>query len=178
MRTLAILTFVSLDGVMQGVASPDEDRSGGFDAGGWALPYWAEVMAQVSAEAIAVSYDLLLGRKTYDLFAANQPNAAAMTRATKYVVTSSPDTLSWDNSVALTGDFVGEISRLKQGDGPLLQVHGSWQLTQTLLAYKLIDEFRLWTFPVVLGSGKRLFENGSLPASLALKKPPPATMAW
>ena len=134
------------------------------------MPYWDEVMAQVTHQAMAAPYDMLFGRKTYDLFAPSQTGNAAMDRATKYVVTSSPETLSWENSVALSGDLVSEITRLKQMEGPLLQVHGSWQLIQGLLQHDLIDEFRLWTFPVVLGSGKRLFDDGVPPASLVLKK--------
>jgi len=172
MRELAILTFVTLDGVMQGVGRQDEDRSGDFTQGGWAMPYWDEVMAQVTTEAMTAPYDMLFGRKTYDLFASSQTGNAAMDRAMKYVVTSTPETLSWENSAALGGDLVGEIMRLKQMDGPLLQVHGSWQLIQGLLKHDLIDEFRLWTFPLLLGSGKRLFEDG-VPASLRLSKTEP-----
>jgi dihydrofolate reductase len=168
-RKLAILTFVTLDGVMQAVSSPEEDSSGGFAHGGWAAAYWDQVMEQVQQEAMAEPYDLLLGRKTYELFASGQ-TADAMRNATKFVATSTLSELKWENSVRITGDVAAEVSRLKAQDGPLLQVHGSWQLIQTLLAHGLIDEYRLWIFPVVVGSGKRLFDQGALPAGLTLVK--------
>ena len=177
MRNLAILTFLTLDGVMQGPSGPDEDPSGGFTHGGWARQGWDDVMAQVRQEAMAVPYDLLLGRNTYELFAAHfsdagddNPEANRLNNATKYVVTSSLDSLKWRNSERITGDIATEVSQLKKQDGPLLQVHGSWQLIQTLLAYGLIDEFRLWTFPIIVGGGKRLFAQGSVPTALKLIK--------
>lgn len=126
-------------------------------------------MEQVMAEAMAEPYDLLLGRKTYDLFAAG-PKAGKMQDATKFVVTSTLGELAWKNSVRITGDVAVEITRLKAQDGPLLQVHGSWQLIQTLLEHDLIDEFRLWIFPVVIGSGKRLFGHDAVPKNLTLTK--------
>ncbi len=178
-RDLAILTFVTLDGVMQGPSSPDEDRSGGFAVGGWARPYWDEVMSQVRREAMLKPYDMVFGRKTYDIFAnhfpkaGKSPEAIAMNAAKKYVATSSPEGLSWKNSEALTGDIAEEIHALKAQDGPLLQVHGSGKLIQTLHTHGLIDEYRLWTFPVVLGSGKRLFEPGCAPANLRLTRTEP-----
>ena len=161
MRNLAILTFLTLDGVMQAPGSPEEDTSGGFMHGGWAVNYWDEVMVQVMEEAMAAPYDLLLGRKTYESFAAYWPNAGdnpvanKLNNATKYVVTSTLSKLEWKNSIRITGDIAAEVSRLKDQDGPLLQVHGSCQLIQTLLAHELIDEFRLWIFPIVVGPGKR-----------------------
>ncbi|WP_305988390.1 dihydrofolate reductase family protein [Roseibium sp. MMSF_3544] len=176
MRDLAILTFVTLDGVMQAPSMPDEDRSRSFDLGGWAAPFWEGVMEQVQREAMAMPYDMLFGRKTYDLFAGHWPDtdddpiADMMTAARKYVVTSSTSGLTWNNSQAVSGDLTREIAKLKHEDGPLLQVHGSWQLIQFLLAEGLIDEFRIWTFPVVLGSGKRLFESGARPLKLKLQK--------
>ena len=187
MRELAVLTFVTLDGVMQSPSGPDEDPSGGFRHGGWARDGWDEVMEQVMREAMAEPYDLLLGRKTYEIFAAHFPNAAddphvkRLNEATKFVVTSTLSDLAWKNSVRITGDVATEVSRLKDRDGPLLQVHGSCELIQTLLAHGLIDEFRLWTFPVVVGSGKRLFGDGSAPTPLKLLKsdscPSGATMS-
>lgn len=173
MRDLAILTFLTLDGVMQAPRFREEDSSGGFKRGGWAAPHWDDVMAQVKREAMASPYDLLLGRKTYDLFAAHFPNAGdddPMNNATKFVATSTLSTLAWENSEGITGNIAAEVSRLKEQDGPLLQVHGSWQLIQTLLSHGLIDEFRLWIFPVVVGSGKRLFSEGTVPTGLTLKK--------
>ena len=175
MRDLAILTFITLDGVMQGPSSPQEDPSDGFTAGGWAAPYWDGVMEQVRAEAMAAPYDILFGRKTYELFAnhwpkhGETPEGAMLTRAQKWVVTSADRDLTWENTTALVGDPAATVRALKQTDGPLLQVHGSWQLIQTLLAHGLIDEFRLWTFPVVAGAGKRLFAGGA-DASLRLVK--------
>lgn len=170
MRELAILTFVTLDGVMQAVSSPEEDMSEGFAHGGWALSRWEAVMEQVQEEAMAVPYDLLLGRKTYEMFAAGS-NSERMKNATKFVATSSSNALNWKNSVRITGDIPAEVSRLKKQDGPLLQVHGSWQLIQTLLANDLIDEFRLWIFPLVLGQGgKRLFGQDAGPTGLRLVK--------
>ncbi len=188
MRELAILTFVTLDGVMQAPSHPDEDSSGGFVHGGWAQPCWDEVMTQVQAEAMQVPYDLLLGRKTYDLFAASWPQAsdenpvaAMLNNARKFVITSNGERLEWNNSTRVAGDIANEIGKLKKEEGPLLQVHGSWQLIQTLLAHDLVDEIRLWTFPVVLGSGKRLFESGVAPTNLTLVKtaavPSGATMS-
>jgi dihydrofolate reductase len=175
MRDLAILTFVTLDGVMQAPSGPQEDPSNGFSRGGWAQVCWDDVMEQVAVEAMAEPYDLLLGRKTYELFAASTPDGTdpvsmKLNDATKYVVTSSPTELAWQNSVRISGDVADEVARLKAEDGPLLQVHGSWQLIQTLLEYGLIDEFRLWTFPVIVGSGKRLFEAGAEPSGLTLVK--------
>ncbi len=178
MRELAILTFLTLDGVMQGPGSPEEDPSGGFTQGGWAANYWDEVMQQVMAEAMADPYDLLLGRKTYDIFAAhwpeagdNNPVAKMLNSASKFVATTSTQNdIEWQNTTRITGDVAAEVSRLKAQDGPLLQVHGSCELIQTLLSHDLIDEFRLWTFPVVLGSGKCLFSQGAVPAELTLVK--------
>ncbi len=177
MRNLAILTFLTLDGVMQGPTSPEEDPSDGFIHGGWAANYWDEVMEQVMGEAMADPYDLLLGRKTYEMFAASWPNADddhpvanKLNNATKFVATSTLSKLEWKNSERITGDIAAEVSRLKDQDGPLLQVHGSWQLIQILLSHELIDEFRLWIFPVVVGSGKRLFGQGTVPTGLTLIK--------
>jgi dihydrofolate reductase len=177
MRKLAVLTFQTLDGVMQAPSVPEEDFSGGFKQGGWANEYWSEVMEQVGREAMDESYDLLLGKTTYEIFASSfahlsndNPVAEKLNSARKYVVTSTLKNLQWQNSVQITGDIVAEIDRLKRLDGPLLQVHGSWQLIQTLLKYNLIDEFRLWTFPVIVGEGKRLFAEGVVRSNLKLTK--------
>ena len=177
MRDLAVLTFVTLDGVMQSPRFPDEDPSAGFMQGGWAVDCWDEVMEQVREHATAAPYDLLLGRKTYEMFAAfwprlhgGSPDAEKMNKANKFVVTTTLSKLEWENSEPVTGDIAAEVSRLKDQDGPLLQVHGSWQLIQTLLAHGLVDEFRIWIFPVVVGPGKRLFDQGTAPAGLTLIK--------
>ncbi len=176
MRNLAVLTFLTLDGVMQAPGQPEEDPSGGFIHGGWSVNYWDEVMAQVMEEAMAAPCDLLLGRKTYESFAAywpyvgNDPHANKLNNATKFVATSTLTKLEWKNSMRITGDIAAEVSRLKDQNGPLLQVHGSWQLIQTLLSHDLIDEFRLWTFPLLVGPGKRLFAQDTVPTDLTLVK--------
>ena len=163
MRELAVLGFVPLNGVMQAPGSADEDTSGGFEQGGWATPYWEGVMGHVLQTAMADPYDIVLGRKTYDLFAGHWPTvtgspaAERLNSSVKHVLTSSPLTTHWEHAHALTGDLVEEVLRLKSQDGPLLQVHGSGRLVQALHAHGLIDEYRLWTFPVVVGEGKRLF---------------------
>ena len=175
MRELSLLTFLTLDGVMQSPSGPEEDASGGFTHGGWARRCWDEVMAQVMEEAMAEPYDLLLGRTTYETFAAGfansdarDPTAKKLNNAAKFVVTSSLDELSWNNSERITGDVRTAVTNLKAQNGPLLQVHGSWQLAQALIANDLVDEFRLWVFPVVVGSGKRLFGRSTMASSLAL----------
>lgn len=179
MRELAILSFVTLDGVMQAPSQPDEDRSGGFSSGGWAAPYWEEAMAQVGRVAMAEPYDMLFGRRTYDLFAGHWPDAEPgpaaerLNAARKYVATSRPDGLTWGPVTALSGDVAAQIAALKRQDGPLLQVHGSTRLIQLLRAHDLIDEYRLWTFPVTVGTGKRLFDDGeetSRPLTLRLSE--------
>ncbi len=178
MRELAILSFITLDGVMQSPTSPEEDPSGGFSGGGWGAPYWEQVMPQVYAEAMSEPYDLLFGRKTYDMFASHWPHVSAddpvavrLNSAHKYVATtSSTHPLPWQNTTRLSGDVTAQVEALKEQDGPLLQVHGSCKLIQTLLRYDLIDEFRLWTFPVVVGDGKRLFGAGLAPSNLTLVK--------
>ena len=138
MRELALLTFMTLDGVMQSPKMPEEDRSGGFE-GGWVEPYWDEVMAMVGRQAMAKPYDVLLGRRTHDLVAANARDNL-LSRFKKYVATSSPDTLGWSNSEAVTGVVAAGVAALKRRDGLLLQVHGSCRLIQTLLARDLVDE--------------------------------------
>ncbi|CCN72639.1 dihydrofolate reductase family protein [Vibrio nigripulchritudo] len=176
MRKLAILAFVTLDGVMQSPSMPEEDPSGGFTHGGWAAPYWEGVMTQVERYAMSEPYDMVFGRNTYDIFAGHWPSAPKstlsdrMNAARKYVVTSNPQTLIWENSIAITGDVVSEIQTLKDQSGHLLQVHGSTNLIQTLLKHDLIDELRLWLFPVVVGNGKRLFEASTGTRQLTLTK--------
>lgn len=168
MRQLALLTFLSLDGVMQAPKLPEEDTSGGFARGGWADPYWDEAMAIVGEHAMNQPYDVLFGRATYDMFAAHAGDDHPMRNFRKYVVTSRPAGLDWPHSTPLTGDVFDEVARLKQQDGPLIQVHGSWQLAQSLLAKNLVDELRLCTFPVVLGNGKRLFDSEAAASSYEL----------
>ncbi len=169
-RKLAILTFVTLDGVMQAPKLPEEDTSNGFQYGGWADKYWDEVMALVGEHAMNKPYDVLLGRKTYDLFSVHQSKNpdSPLNGFKKYVVTNTLSTLDWQNSVPISGNIAEEVAKLKEQDGLLLQIHGSWQLISTLLKNNLIDEFRLWTFPIILGKGKRLFSDGDFPSNLKL----------
>src|SRR5438309_1429330 len=173
MRKLIMNTFLTLDGVMQAPGGPEEDDSGGFAHGGWSVNYWDEQMGQVMGEAMGKPFDLVLGRKTYDIFAAYWPHskddaAKPLNDATKYVASRSGPTLEWSKSVLIEGDAAEGIAALKKGDGPELQVHGSGNLIQTLLRHNLIDQFRLWVFPLVIGSGKRLFSDGTIPSALKL----------
>ena len=174
MRKLLVNTFLTLDGVMQAPGGPGEDDSGGFAFGGWSVNYWDDLMGEAMGEAMSAPFDLLLGRRTYDIFSAywphatDNPGAKPLNDATKYVASRSRPTLEWDKSVLIEGDAAEGIAALKKEDGPELQVHGSANLLQTLLRHNLVDEFRLWVFPVVIGSGKRLFADGTIPAGLKL----------
>jgi dihydrofolate reductase len=174
MREVLVTTFLTLDGVMQAPGGPEEDESGSFAFGGWSVNHWDETLSEVMGEAMSVPFDLLLGRRTYELFASYWPNAPEeaggkpLNDATKYVVSRSHPTLEWGPSVLIDGDAAEGVAKLKAEDGPELQVHGSGNLIQTLLRYNLVDRFRLWVFPVVIGSGKRLFADGTTPAGLKL----------
>ena len=174
MRKLIVSTFLTLDGVMQAPGGPGEDDSGGFAHGGWSVNYWDEKMGEVMGAAMSVPFDLVLGRTTYDIFAAFWPDAPEeaggkpLNDATKYVASQSQRTLDWSNSVLIEGDAAEGIAALKQEDGPELQVHGSGNLIQTLLRHNLVDQYRLWVFPLVIGSGKRLFSDGTIPSGLKL----------
>jgi dihydrofolate reductase len=174
MRKLIVQTFLTLDGVMQAPGGPEEDDSGGFAHGGWSVNYWDEQMGQVMDEATSTPFAMVLGRKTYDIMAAYWPHAPEETGAktfndaTKYVASRSHPRLEWSNSVLIEGDAAEGLAALKQEDGPELQVHGSGNLIQTLLRHNLVDEFRLWVFPLVIGSGKRLFAEGTIPSGLKL----------
>jgi dihydrofolate reductase len=173
MRPLIVNTFLTLDGVMQAPGGPEEDPTGGFTHGGWSVNYWDEVMGQKMDESMGPDkpFDLLLGRKTYDIFAAHwphardQPGAAELNAATKYVASRTLDKVEWENSNLLEGDLAEAVTKLKEQDGPDIHVHGSADLIQSLLDNDLVDEFRLMIFPVVLGSGKRLFGEGTIPAA-------------
>ncbi len=175
MRKLITITQVTLDGVMQAPGGVEEDPTGGFTHGGWAMPFVDDDLGEEAmGEAIAGEFDMLLGRRTYQIFAGYWPNqgdnpiAKAFNKATKYVVTRRLDRLDWKTSLPIGGDVVKEISQLKASDGPALHVWGSSALLQTLIAADLVDEFRIWIFPVVLGQGKRLFEDGVPPRGLTL----------
>jgi dihydrofolate reductase len=174
LRKLTVNTFLTLDGVMQAPGGPEEDPSGGFAHGGWSVNYWDEDMMQVMGEAMGTPFDLVLGRRTYEIFAAHWPNATdepgakPLNDARKYVATRTLKSLDWQNSFLIQGDVAEGVADLKQQEGPELQVHGSSNLIQTLLRNKLIDEFLIWTFPVLVGSGKRLFADGTTAAGLRL----------
>ena len=174
MRKLIVSTFLTLDGVMQAPGGPGEDDSGGFAFGGWSMKYWDELMGQVMDEAWSKPFDLLLGRKTYDIFAAYWPHAPEeaggkpLNDATKYVASRSHPTLEWSKSVLIEGDAAEGVAALKRTPGPELQVHGSGNLIQTLMRHNLVDQYRLWVFPLVLGAGKRLFSDGTIPLALKL----------
>ena len=174
MRRLMVTAFMTLDGVVQAPGGPEEDDSGGFPFGGWSFHFWDEQMGQVMAQVMGKPFDLVLGRRTYDIFAAYWPNAPEeagakpLNDATKYVASRGTPSLTWDRSVQIEGDVAEGVARLKGEDGPELQVHGSGNLIQTLMANGLIDQYRLWVFPVVLGTGKRLFADGAIPSALHL----------
>jgi len=174
MRKLIVSTFLTLDGVMQAPGGPEEDDSDGFALGGWSVNYWDDLMGEAMGEAMSAPFDLLLGRRTYDIFSAywphatDNPGAKPLNDATKYVASRSHRELEWGPSVLIEGDAAEGIAALKKEDGPELQVHGSANLLQTLLRHNLVDEFRLWIFPLVIGSGKRLFADGTIPAGLKL----------
>jgi len=175
MRKIVVLSFVSLDGVMQAPGGPEEDASEGFKYGGWTVPYWDDFSGQIMGEQMSMPFDLLLGRKTYDIFAGYWPKqdpdgpvAAPFNKATKYVVSRHQPKLTWENSVLITGDVAAKLKELKSSDGPMLQVHGSGNLVQTLLKEDLVDELWLKIFPVTLGPGKRLFAEGATPAGFEL----------
>jgi len=161
---------------MQAPGGPDEDPSGNFKYGGWTVGYWDELMGQVMGRQMEKPFDLLLGRKTYEIFVAYWPNAKKeeelladkLNEARKYVVSTTLRKLDWKNSILISGDIVDEIKKLKNQDGPEIQVHGSSQLIQTLLMNDLVDEFRLKIFPVTIGKGKRLFGDGTIPTSFKL----------
>jgi len=176
MRKLVVGTFLTLDGVMQAPGGPDEDRDGGFEHGGWSVKHWDEMMGGIMDEQIQPMDTLLLGRKTYQIFAAhwprvtdpNDPVATKLNSARKYVVSRTLREAEWKNSSLISRDVAANVARLKEQAGGEIQVTGSGNLIQTLLKHDLIDEFRLWTFPVIIGSGKRLFGDGTIPRALRL----------
>ena len=174
MRKLIAITQVTLDGVMQAPGGPEEDPRNGFTHGGWAMPFMDEASKNVVGEIMAGKFDMLLGRRTYEIFAAYWPNqgdhpiANAFNKATKYVVTRGLDRLDWQKSQRIDRDAADDVRRLKASDGPELHIWGSGEVLQTLIAADLIDEYRIWIFPVLLGQGRRLFENGVPPRALTL----------
>jgi dihydrofolate reductase len=174
MRKLVVSTFMSLDGVMQAPGGPEEDPSDGFTHGGWSVNYWDDTMGQAMDEAFGQPFELLLGRKTYEIFAAHWPQitddpaADKLNSVPKHVASTTLDRVEWNNSTLINGNVAEQVATLKDQPGPEIQVHGSWDLIQTLLKHDLVDEFRLWIFPVLIGSGKRLFGEGTIPSGLRL----------
>ncbi len=172
MRNLIVLTFVTLDGVMQAPGGPGEDPSGGFTYGGWTVPYFDDFAGKVMAEQMTRPADLLLGRKTFEIFAGYWPEHAdewpGINDRTKEVASNTLSSSNWKNTVFLSGNAADKVRQLKQQDGPDLQVHGSGQLIQALLQNDLVDELWLKIFPLTLGTGKRLFDKGAMPAAFTL----------
>jgi dihydrofolate reductase len=180
MRKIVVGAFVSLDGVMQAPGGPEEDPTGGFEHGGWVAGYFDDVVGATMGELFSKPYELLLGRKTYDIFAAHWPHitdpgapdfaiAEQFNRITKHVATHRPESLAWKNSRALGPDPVAKLRALKKEEGPALLTQGSSELVQTLFASDLVDELRLLVFPIVLGKGKRLFGDRAMPAGFRLE---------
>ena len=167
MRKLISLTHVSLDGVMQSPGASQEDPTNGFELGGWIVPYWDQGLAERLDRTVSKSFDLLLGRRTYDMFATHWPYADdgpitdGFNRAAKYVATRGTLQFDWTNTKVLQGDVLDAVRALKAADGPEIQIYGSSNFLQTLFAADLIDEYLIWTYPVVLGRGRRLFEEGA-----------------
>ncbi len=175
MRKLVVGTFLTVDGVMQAPGGPDEDREGGFKHGGWSVNYWDEVMGQRITETTLRGGALLLGRKTYEIFAAHWPSvggddpiAAKLNSMPKYVASRTLDKVTWNNSTLIEGDVAEAVVALKEQPGDAIQVTGSGDLIQTLIRHDLVDEYQLWVFPIVLGIGKRLFGGGTVPSALKL----------
>ncbi len=176
MRKLIVLSFITLDGVMQAPGGPEEDPTGGFKYGGWVAGYFDDSLGKVMVKQMSKPFDLLLGRKTYEIFAAywpyvpthGDPIAAGINRAKKYVASKTLKKLDWSNSELIQGDVAKEVKNLKKQDGPEIQVHGSGSLIQTLLKHDLVDELWLKIFPITLGRGKRLFAEGTIPVGFKL----------
>ncbi len=176
MRKLVVGTFLTLDGVMQAPGGPDEDRDGGFPHGGWLVPYFDDRIGEIMTEWTARAGAFLLGRRTYEIFAGSWPNATdpadeianVLNTRPKFVASRTLDRVEWNNSHLLRGDVAGEVAKLKAQEGGEIQVHGSGDLVQTLFRHDLVDTLRIWQFPVVLGTGKRLFGEGAVPRGFRL----------
>jgi dihydrofolate reductase len=172
MRTLVVGSFITLDGVMQAPGGPNEDREGDFQHGGWLVPYLDEAFGTSMAEWTKRADAFLFGRKTYQMFATSWPNSSdpeeVLNIRPKFIASRTLDTVSWNNSTLIKGDVAAEVAKLKAQEGGEIQVHGSGNLVQTLLQYDLVDVIRIWQFPVVLGTGKRLFGEGTLPRGFRL----------
>jgi dihydrofolate reductase len=176
MRKLVVGTFLTLDGVMQAPGGPDEDRDGGFEHGGWSVRHWDEMMGKLIVEQTLQPDALLLGRKTYEIFAAHWPRvtdrddpvAAKLNSMRKYIASRTLRKVEWHNATLLAGDAAAAVARIKEQAGGEIHVAGSSNLIQTLLKHDLVDELRLWVFPVMVGSGKRLFGDGTIPGTFRL----------
>jgi dihydrofolate reductase len=176
MRKLIVLSFITLDGVMQAPGGPEEDPTDGFKYGGWVAGYFDDFLGKLMEKQMSKPFNLLLGRRTYEIFAAHwpyvktdeDPFAASMNKAKKYVASKTLKKLDWSNSELLKGDVAKEVKKLKEQDGPDIQVHGSGNLIQTLLKHDLVDELWLKIFPITLGKGKRLFAEGTIPGEFKL----------
>jgi len=172
MRKIIVTEFVTLDGVVQAPGGPTEDTTGGFAYGGWTVPYFDDFSGQVMGEQMKQPFNLLLGRRTFEIFASYWPQHEdqwpGINDAVKYVVSNTMDKHEWKNSVFIKGEVVEGIKRLKKEDGPDIKVWGSGNLVQTLLKNDLVDELWLKIFPITLGSGKRLFADGAIPAAFKL----------
>ena len=169
MRKVIVLEFITLDGVIQAGGGPEEDPSGGFAYGGWQAPYSDDVLGTVMKRQMNMPFDLLLGRTTFDIWASYWPHHAdiwpGVNPATKYVASNTITSHAWQPSVFLGGDIVEKINNLKQTQGPDLHVYGSANLVQTLMKHDVVDAFWLKIYPLTLGSGKRLFTDGTIPAA-------------
>jgi dihydrofolate reductase len=169
MRKVIVLEFITLDGVIQAGGGPEEDTSGGFAYGGWEVPYGDDVVGATIRRQMNMPFDLLLGRKTFEIWAPFWPHHAdvwpGVNSATKYVASNTMTSHEWQPSVFLSGDIAEKVSKLKQQPGPDLHVYGSANLLQTLMKHDLVDAFWLKIYPLTLGSGKRLFADGTIPAA-------------
>lgn len=168
MRKIITTTFLTMDGVYQAPGGPEEDTSGGFTHGGWSFGYWDDVTDNTMSAVMAEPFELLLGRRTYDIFAAYWPKtdknpevAKPFNETRKYIVSRSPQELAWQNSTLITGDVISQLGELKNDNAPDLWVHGSGNLIQTLLRNGLVDRMHIWIVPVTVGTGKRLFVDGT-----------------
>lgn len=179
MRALVVGTFLTLDGVMQAPGGPDEDRDGGFRHGGWLVPYFDEAFVEIMTQWTRGAGAFLLGRRTYEIFAGSWPKstdpadeiAVALNTRPKFVASRTLKKADWNNSTVVRGDVAAEVARLKAQEGGEIQVHGSGNLLQTLLRHDLIDTLRIWQFPVVVGAGKRLFGEGTIPLAFGSLTP-------
>jgi dihydrofolate reductase len=176
MRKLVVGTFLTLDGVMQAPGGPNEDRDGSFLHGGWLVPFFDAKMGAIMTEWTQRAGAFLLGRKTYEIFAGSWPRstdpadeiATALNSRPKFVASRTLHEVEWSHSILLEGDVAEEVAKLKAGEGGEIQVHGSGNLLQTLLKHDLVDTLRLWQFPLVIGTGKRLFGEGTIPGRFRL----------